>query len=373
MASSNNKAIISEAKPHTILKFKLVEEYVKAWAQKLMNNDFCHKLVYIDCMSNSGVYHDVNGNQVKGSALRVAEVLRNVAEQYRTKKPHKRIKIYLNDLDPRKIEELKKHIPQNTGNFTIEVSNLDASQLLNRLKHPMLEAKNSHYLLFYDPYDASIDWRALTPFFQKWGEVIINHMISDPIRACGQASSDRAISKYTSTYQCSIDELKRSKNSKEFYEERVEKILKWIIRRNNKKYYAASFPFFNSRNAFLYDLIHFTGHIEGFKLFKSTAWKVFGNKSSTKNAEYSGQMQLPFDVKHEDTEPEPDVNCYFVQDIAQYVYKRYKGVKTVALDTVWAMLDEHTIFPCDGFKRDIIRSLKSIYGAKVTRTTITFL
>ena len=38
MACSNNRKIISKASPHTIMKFKLVEEYIKAWAQKLMLN-----------------------------------------------------------------------------------------------------------------------------------------------------------------------------------------------------------------------------------------------------------------------------------------------------------------------------------------------
>ncbi len=372
MASSNNKAIISEAKPHTILKFKLVEEYVKAWAQKLMNNDFCHELVYIDCMSNSGVYHDINGNQVPGSALRVVEVLRKIAEQYKTKFPHKSIKIYLNDLDARKIEELKKHIPQNTSNFKIKVSNLDASVLLNLVSSSISDDTHSHYLLFYDPYDASIDWRALSPFFQKWGEVIINHMISDPIRACKQATTERAINKYTGTYQCDPNELVQSKNTKEFYEARVEKIIKWLKEKFHKKCYIATFPFFNSRNALLYHLIHCTEHIEGFKLFKRTAWKVFGNKSSTKNTEYSGQMLLDFDNKLDDTEPEPDANCYFVQDIAQHIYKCFKDRKTVEKNMVWAMLDAHPIFPCEDFKIVITDSLKSIYGAKVSRTTITF-
>ena len=52
MSSSNNSKIISKASPHTITKFKLVEEYIKAWAQKLMLNSSCYGLVFIDCMCN---------------------------------------------------------------------------------------------------------------------------------------------------------------------------------------------------------------------------------------------------------------------------------------------------------------------------------
>lgn len=56
MTRKNFGKSITPAHPHTILKFKLINEYIKAWAQKLMNNDSCHSLVYIDCMCNSGIY-----------------------------------------------------------------------------------------------------------------------------------------------------------------------------------------------------------------------------------------------------------------------------------------------------------------------------
>ena len=56
--------VITTAKPHTIKKFELIEMYIKAWAQKLMLNNACNGLIFIDCMCNSGVYKDINGNIV---------------------------------------------------------------------------------------------------------------------------------------------------------------------------------------------------------------------------------------------------------------------------------------------------------------------
>ena len=97
MASSNNSKIISKASPHTIMKFKLVEEYIKAWAQKLMLNSSCYGLVFIDCMCNSGVY-TYNGETVEGTPVRVAKVLLDVARSY----PQKQVQIYLNDNSKRK-------------------------------------------------------------------------------------------------------------------------------------------------------------------------------------------------------------------------------------------------------------------------------
>lgn len=94
MASKNNLKVISEAKPHTINKFELIEEYIKSWAQKLMLNDSCNGLVFIDCMCNSGIYTNatVKGQMVKGTPVRVAEILLDAARTY----PQKTIQLYFN-------------------------------------------------------------------------------------------------------------------------------------------------------------------------------------------------------------------------------------------------------------------------------------
>ena len=33
--SSKKKSVISQASPHTIKKFELIEEYIKSWAEKI--------------------------------------------------------------------------------------------------------------------------------------------------------------------------------------------------------------------------------------------------------------------------------------------------------------------------------------------------
>lgn len=70
MASSNNHETISRASLHTQKKFELIEKYIMPWAQKLMNNPSCKGLVYIDCMCNSGLYHDDNNVLIEGTPLR---------------------------------------------------------------------------------------------------------------------------------------------------------------------------------------------------------------------------------------------------------------------------------------------------------------
>lgn len=104
MASSNNHETISRASLHTQKKFELIEKYIMPWAQKLMNNPSCKGLVYIDCMCNSGLYHDDNNVLIEGTPLRVSRILRNIAGQY----PFKQVHLYFNDQDEAKTALLSK-------------------------------------------------------------------------------------------------------------------------------------------------------------------------------------------------------------------------------------------------------------------------
>ena len=117
MASSNNKELMSKASPHTIKKFELIEEYIKSWAQKLMLNQYCNGIIFIDCMCNSGLYHDENGILVEGTPIRVARVLADVMREqnYQAQQAW----LYFNDLSQAKITELRKHLPDDTRNFHI--------------------------------------------------------------------------------------------------------------------------------------------------------------------------------------------------------------------------------------------------------------
>lgn len=83
--SARKKSVISKASPHTIKKFELIEAYTKSWAQKLLLNDSCNSLVFIDCMCNSGMYTDNTGQSVKGTVIRVSEALLEAARTYTNK------------------------------------------------------------------------------------------------------------------------------------------------------------------------------------------------------------------------------------------------------------------------------------------------
>ena len=91
MAKKSKDEIITEAKPHTIKKFELIERYVDEWARKILGfkgkygNNGSKGVIYIDCMSNSGVYKDIEGQLIDGTALRVAKRLNDIIPNYQGK------------------------------------------------------------------------------------------------------------------------------------------------------------------------------------------------------------------------------------------------------------------------------------------------
>ena len=295
MSRKDTRRVIDNASPHTVKKFEVIAGYVTEWKEKLLMTPQCKNLIFIDCMSGSGEYTDIDGKQVFGTPVRAAGLLREAAERY----PKKNIYAVFNDIDAEKIAHLKTLVNNGTGNYYVSFHNEDCNKLIRELRQKILGRKDTHYLLVYDPYDAAIDWDAVMPFLNGWGEVIINHMISDSMRAIGSVKRQEAVSKYEATYQKALVELVEWGSDRKKYEECIEGIIRSLHEWKGREYYIASFPFFNSKNSLVYDLIFCTGHIKGFTLFKKTAWQVFGGSSSNKNT-HGQERQGTFEFYQKD-------------------------------------------------------------------------
>lgn len=369
MSSSNNNEVISEAKPHTVKKFELIERYVEEWMHKLLNYDKCEKLIFIDCMCNSGEYHDVYGNSVMGTGIRVADSLYNASFQYPTKQIH----VFLNDIDGRKTDHIKNFLPKDTDNFKVHISTIDANELLRKLGPGLMRTKNTHTLLVYDPYKADVDWEAVMPFFNTWGEVLLNHMVSDSIRAVAVAKKPETIKRYEKTYQTDFTNLVPFGSNRKAYEEQIESIMASMRLRRTREFYIAAYPFFNRANSVVYNLIHYTNNPKGFSLFKKVAWQTFGGKSSAKNT-HGSENQLTLDLWGDGTpKTVVDEDCYYIKDIADYIQNKFEGQDNVPLDKIWAVLEEHPVFPSEGFRLEIKNELKNNHGAVAAgRTALSF-
>ena len=371
MASLKKNDVISIASPHSVKKFELISEYVKAWIQILMLTDSCKGIVYIDCMSNSGVYRTEGGEEIEGTPLRVSNIIADAMKTYSGKQAY----LYFNDLQEEKIDLLTTRLPKQTDNFRIYTEAMDANVLLRKIGSQFTSVFESmHFLLVYDPYDAHIEWDAMEPFLKNWGEIIINHMVSDTIRGAKVAKKPEVIKKYENTYKMTIDELISFGSDRNAFEKIIEKIIRDGTGRSEGDYYVASFPFFNSNNTVVYNLIHCTRHYKGFELFKSTAWKTFGDKSSMKNTHRDeNQMQLSFNMDGEIVcGTTTDESCYNLRDAALYVQEYFKGRVDVPNNEVWAYLGEHPIFPTRDYKNKIKNVLKQDFDMKASRSSMTF-
>lgn len=362
--------VITNAKPHTIKKFELIQKYISGWAQKLLNIENCEVLVYIDCMCNSGIYKDNSGQVIEGSAIRVAKILADAAKKY----TEKRIELYFNDLNEARVDELKRHLPENTGNFQIITTCQDSSAFLREIGSQLYYREKLHYFLLYDPYDARIDWEVLLPFYRNWGEVLINHMISDPIRAIRNAKKELTKEKYELTYLTAFEDLLPHGDTRPDYEKRVIDIIEKM--KGNNPCYVASFPFFNKNNALLYDMVHYTSNIVGFNLFKTTAWKVFGGKSSAKCGRGRDLQMMSFNFDGNGSPenslvPTQEEDCFTISNIAEFLWNRFKGKRHVLLDDVWSALEHHPIFPANGFCPQIKKELIECYHVKKEHITVT--
>lgn len=364
---------ITVAKPHTIKKFELIEQYVDEWARKILGfngkNGYrgSEGIIYIDCMSNSGVYQDEDGNRVEGTALRVVKRLNSIITNY----PNKKCVMFFNDRDSGRIkmleEEIEKYDPKNV---VINISKGDCNEFLKSFDFSAFKRYN--ILLVYDPYIANIDWSAISPFLNTWGEVIINHMVSDTARGASLAKKQEVIHRYEETYQKSIQDIISIGTDRKELDSIIVNLIKENIHDNSKNPYVASFPFFNRVNGLVYSLIHCSKNVAGTVLFKKIAWKTFGDKSSLKNTHGSQDQYLfNFDNSLEIGTPVDDY-CYYISDIAKYIYDKYHVEKEVSLKIIYNDLAVHPIFPSEGYLNEIKRELKKSYGVSFTRETVRF-
>lgn len=369
MSNKINVLELEIAKPHTIKKFEVIEKYVESWIHKLLQLKQCSGIVFIDCMCNSGLYQTEDGKLEYGTPIRITKLINK--EMGRMDYLGKRAWIYLNDLEESKIEQLNDNLPQPRNNVHLNLSHGDGNDLLKRIGSQLKADSSLSYLLIYDPYQATLDWTALKPFLNYWGEVVINHMLCDSTRAISQAKSQQAVEKYEQTYMTSISELVKSECRREDYENRIEEII-LELRQTRRKYYIASCPFFNRRNALVYNLIHCTSNIEGFKLFKKSVWQTFEGKSSGKNT-HGLDEQLSFDLENMDIFTTTTVDdCYNLRDIAKYLHNTFRGQQNVPLSKVWAALDEHPVFPSDLSRSEIKKILKDSFYDNVGKQSISF-
>ena len=367
MPRKKKTEVITVAKPHTIKKFELIESYVDEWARKILGyegNPVYGKpkgVIFIDCMCNSGMYFDVNGSLVEGTPLRVAKRLNEVITNY----PGKKAILIFNDLEEARVQKLREEIEKaQLENIEVSYNCGDCNAFLRGLD--LTQYSNSYNtLLLYDPYKAEIDWDAIKPFLNRWGEVIINHMASDTSRGASQAKKPQVKERYAETYQVDFDSLLEV--DRDALDDMVVAIIRNNVHQSPDKYYVSLAPFHNRSNGKVYSLVHCSANVKGIILYKKVTWQTFGGKSSMKTTHsIPGQLMFSEDMQGS-LELQTDDQCFTIADIAKYVYTKYAPLGTVDLATIYKDLDEHPVFPSEGFKPQIKEALKNIYNVHFPR------
>ena len=360
------KGLIGEVKFHSTQKFELLAEYAKGWAAIMEASKKCDEIVFVDCMSNSGVYLDSNGVLVYGTPIRVAEILSKFAVDH----PNMKVTLVFNDYDGLKIEMLSILLPKNTKNFHCELYVGDAHKLLSERKENF-QGPRKHFLLIYDPFEAEINWHVLAPYVSGWGDVIINHMVSDTVRAGKVVKKPEKKQKYLNTYPIQgvniLDSMLNGSVTKDDLEHIVECVLRLLRQYKNNETYLGVAPFIGPTRSLIYNLIMCSGSIRAFTLFKKVSWETFGWNVCVYDKQQDGsgvceEINL-FDSIDVMAEAPVNKNNYTIDNIVDYIQKEFNGQQQVLWEDVKNSLAKHPIYPC-AFLNEIKDLLVRKHGAK---------
>ena len=195
-------------------------------------------------------------------------------------------------------------------------------------------------------------------------------MISDTYRGASVARHSKTQKKYEDTYKKPLEEI--IKASIDDLNRRIKDIINRLA--TKKKPYIASCPFYNTQNSLVYTLLLVTSHKKAFNLYKEKAWKVFSGHSSgknlLKNKDQSAQAEL-FSRSELALTQQSDLECLGTEDITRFLIEKFKGQKNVKLDRIRAELEEHPIFPPNGYRKEVKKQIKEL-GYKIHQNSIDF-
>ena len=253
------KKHLTDKKPHTKHKIDYVCEYVKEWLYVICNSEV-DNLTFIDCMSNAGVYLD-------GDLCTAVEILK-IFCQFAHKNPSKSFNVLFNDINPESVRITKevcnleiKSMPKNVHPY---FANMDVNEYIRELKTTYnLFSYPSKTILFVDPFDfRTVHIPTLKHFIQyTYCELIFNMFTSDFVRN----GVDSGIAK-------SLGGNYTFDNKEALWEYVTNALLV-----GNMRYYL-SYPFRNSKNVELYQILFLTPSDKGLDKLKQAIWNTFNGQ-----------------------------------------------------------------------------------------------
>lgn len=375
----------------TIKKFEVIEYYVDEWIHKILNHSRNGKRVYenlffIDAMANAGEYLNKHEDKVMGTSLRVLGKYKKYSRKY----PNAKMKLSLNDIDKQAIKcqkcRAKKFL---TNNINLKCNVLDVSDFLNLITDNIDKLKNTHMLLFYDPYEADIRWDEISKLLSEIKknsyinsigvDIIITHFHqNDAKRNVDNEIKNLDVKrKYERTYNInyddyiktlrSLDKLDRTK----WYRNRIVELInkKLLIDKNNIAYA----PVFTDNNVPAYDIV-FASHSPKAKLlFKRAMYDKMKDEEVGVQ-----QMSLDFDdakqeldyVSEKANYKEYDI-FYTVRHFGRVVANHFNG-QSVRDKDFKEYLEKHPYIPKDGVLKDLKKELTKVHDVKIINGVYNF-
>ncbi|MFS1026833.1 hypothetical protein ACFC9R_16285 [Enterococcus casseliflavus] len=363
----------------TTIKIDFIEEYAKAWYNKVLSykpkfGEPANGVVFIDCMSNSGVYQ-FNNSTYPGTSQRIERIF---TAQNGTRYSEKDFKIVVNDNCLKKIncqkctwEKLANKKPNvEKIDFHLDVENFLNGECLKILE----EAKRNNWyiILFYDPFNILINWDSLKPYlnYPKTDIILTHFWGNDTIRAIGQVTDDERKAKYEKAYGVPYDILTQEFASKTQHE-KTEYLRKQLVSMINKvtpkKKFIGYGPIFNSKNSVLYDIVSISTSQVSKILFKNTLYKRY-KEDVSKDPRYQ-QLDL-FDTSNDITDYVEIRNSgtsekdyfYSGKHYAKVIHSHFSG-KYISKAEFDNFMKNHDYIPVD-CKTEVKFYLEQLYGIK---------
>lgn len=207
-------------------KIEFIEGYVKAWFHKVLLSQYnSYKgVIFIDCMSNCGVYSVEERDLFEGTSYRV---LNSFSRQVEGKLIDKKFSVIVNDIEKDKVFcqncLWNNNFKGKNKNLSFSSYSLDVNDFLSGPGRDILteaSKQNYHILLFYDPYTVQIDWEVLKHFISsKNVDLIITHFWQNDIkRSLNNGISQEKKSIIEKAYSMDFEALIKQYNEMTQYE-----------------------------------------------------------------------------------------------------------------------------------------------------------
>jgi len=253
---------------HSEVKIKLLKLYLEGYLSILHHSYTVNDIYLFDLFCGEGIYD--NGG--KGSPIIILETICGVQKE---KQNITKFHCHFNDIDPDKIDKVKKHI-YNSGfnskkNILITFSCIDYRELVPKLVKEFMRHPNRKVFIFIDPYgykDVTVeDLRLLLK--SNNSEILLFLPTQFMFRFAENATPQCLISFINELVPENLWPL--SSTGLDFIENLKNKFREYFAFSN--KHYVDSFIITRNKNQY-FCLFFFTSHILGFEKMLDAKWKI---------------------------------------------------------------------------------------------------